>query len=635
MVVRGTDEFEGVQMMMADDHQDVPPSPTSSDAVLTRGGSINYQHGSPPNFWEKDQYSEVLRRMSEGNIACENMSKMLTERASIEKKYAKELKKWADKWSQQNTKFYEYGGSLSVGIHLTVSTAHKMAEQHFQMQRVQETQAGAIDHFCKHVYQSEAKIRQANKVFRAAQMPWDKRKQAVMKASQVHNGKAQRNSRSRGSRKQNSISKLKYKLDQAIQSLMEYRPVYEEQMKQQFDQLQNSEKDRIQLLKRALLENHRVTDIPTIFGAEMKKVGTMMTSISPEGDVAYFSQKFGAGQPLYLPDSDGRFTISVAMGETPPVTTKKQQNLIPQAYALYSAPSSSSLNKSGNADANSTSSGSQLSLVSPLQDEQQQPKRRITIVSSLPPKHPLNHPPHITIASASSAPISQHNSLNQKRNSMPSLPSEAYMKPNNMSNKDKRVTVMGEMRYKMNENGELVMAPVPTKAQHRQRLNTTTSIEDDDYESDSSSDFPMPPMPPTPPDEEDFIPPAPRDSELPWTPTSGYRGATPLNDSMESVPKEGTKKRRTSRRTMSLGSVDTLQIQFVSKDDVGSKIVAIYDYDPTQPDELAIKAGDKLTIVQWEGEFEEEWVRVKNSRKEVGIVPITYVEYSEKIETKA
>lgn len=44
-------------------------------------------------------YKRTTKRIEDGNRLCDDLMKLVSERAEIEKMYAKNLKEWAKKWN--------------------------------------------------------------------------------------------------------------------------------------------------------------------------------------------------------------------------------------------------------------------------------------------------------------------------------------------------------------------------------------------------------------------------------------------------------------------------------------------------------------------------------------------------------
>ena len=68
------------------------------------------------SFWEIDGYQRVVKRTENGAQMCSELSKMILDRAEIERDYAKRLKAWSSKWAEslENGKYCYSCVSLHV-----------------------------------------------------------------------------------------------------------------------------------------------------------------------------------------------------------------------------------------------------------------------------------------------------------------------------------------------------------------------------------------------------------------------------------------------------------------------------------------------------------------------------------------
>lgn len=73
----------------------------SEDNFMTAGGS--------DSFWEPGNYKRTTKRIEDGNKLCTELMTLVSERADIEKSYARQLKQWAAKWNNIIEKGPEYG----------------------------------------------------------------------------------------------------------------------------------------------------------------------------------------------------------------------------------------------------------------------------------------------------------------------------------------------------------------------------------------------------------------------------------------------------------------------------------------------------------------------------------------------
>jgi protein kinase C and casein kinase substrate in neurons protein len=52
------------------------------------------------SFWEVNGHQKVVKRTEHGLQMCNELSKLILERAEIEREYAKRLKSWSSKWTE-------------------------------------------------------------------------------------------------------------------------------------------------------------------------------------------------------------------------------------------------------------------------------------------------------------------------------------------------------------------------------------------------------------------------------------------------------------------------------------------------------------------------------------------------------
>ena len=56
---------------------------------------------SGSSFWEIDNYKRTVRRLEDGQKLCDELMKLIRERAQIEKEYATKLRGWSKTWSDR------------------------------------------------------------------------------------------------------------------------------------------------------------------------------------------------------------------------------------------------------------------------------------------------------------------------------------------------------------------------------------------------------------------------------------------------------------------------------------------------------------------------------------------------------
>jgi len=68
------------------------------------------------SFWDIDQFRRTVKRVDDGLHMCQELSRMIAERAEIEHDYAKKLQTWSKKWNET----IEKGSVLCTQDFLTI-----------------------------------------------------------------------------------------------------------------------------------------------------------------------------------------------------------------------------------------------------------------------------------------------------------------------------------------------------------------------------------------------------------------------------------------------------------------------------------------------------------------------------------
>ena len=71
---------------------------------------------SSDSFWEIGKYKRTVKRAEDGFRLSEDLIAMVQERIAIEKKYAKSLKVWSQKWAQHVEKVSFCGKGRAVEL---------------------------------------------------------------------------------------------------------------------------------------------------------------------------------------------------------------------------------------------------------------------------------------------------------------------------------------------------------------------------------------------------------------------------------------------------------------------------------------------------------------------------------------
>lgn len=131
------------------------------------------------SFWDVGNYRRVLERMDNGAKLCDDLHRMLQERADIELKYAKSLKVWKKRWEELVEKGPDYA-STEKAWQATLTNAEQVADIHAECKEklmnevMPQITQWKKEHYHKSVLNwKETKV--AEDGFERAQKPWEKR----------------------------------------------------------------------------------------------------------------------------------------------------------------------------------------------------------------------------------------------------------------------------------------------------------------------------------------------------------------------------------------------------------------------------------------------------------------------------
>lgn len=289
------------------------------------------------SFWDGKNFSPMVARADTGGKVLDLVIKMMSERASIEQKYAKELGKWSDKWANKfKSSSEDYTSTLGDAIAGIATEGQQLATLHADIKSTIDVDIRPkIESFKKQRYSKCTKSnQQAVKVLEGAVKRWDKYKAKIAKAKDkvtqkeatVHEMRRTGATLKAIDKREGEVSTLKNAVVTRVQEIYEYRQTFVSEMKTEFDKSQEDEKARIQALGEALSAFHGVSDIPSRFEPVTKRCSELVKAISAEQDIESFSRRHGIGQPLLMPDSAGTFEVPTNFNETilaPPLGPRK------------------------------------------------------------------------------------------------------------------------------------------------------------------------------------------------------------------------------------------------------------------------------------------------------------------------
>eukprot|EP00043_Microstomoeca_roanoka_P000052 m.26453 g.26453 ORF g.26453 m.26453 type:complete len:410 (+) comp10045_c2_seq2:241-1470(+) len=341
--------------------------------TITRGSSDSLPLVPEGNFWDVGNYKPVLKRISNGPKLCDEMVRMMQERASLEKHFAKELTAFAERWEERlNSRVPEYGTLLDGWMAVTAE-ARQLADIHMHCKTtVDEIMKERVDTWKKEHYKKSLlhlkSYKRASAAFEKAQTPWAKRKEKIDKHRQSmakHGSHAEQlqghpdaatsdKIRDNISKALESEAQAKEKLRLRVEELLSYNEIYRREMRLEFERCQAEERQRIEFFKDTLLHFHKLMDNSQAISDAHALCLSRVQQVSAEKDLQQFSRDFGVDMPMIIPDADGNWYLE---GTTPPSqggavyqsTAKSPQPSAPPQYqasplsqtATVSAPQSS------------------------------------------------------------------------------------------------------------------------------------------------------------------------------------------------------------------------------------------------------------------------------------------------------
>jgi len=243
----------------------------SEDNFMMAGGS--------DSFWEPGNYKRTTKRIEDGNKLCTDLMTLVSERADIEKAYARQLKQWAAKWNNIIEKGPEYGTMEAAWKAVLVESdrrcdLHNRVKEDMQMKVNNQLKLWQRENYHKQLLQLKEK-KEMDEQFKKAQKPWSKLLVKVNKAKSDYHAacKAEKTAvniernaggdsslsqdhlkklQDRVSKAKDAVSKSKDTYESALQDLNNYNAKYMEDMTDVFERCQRMEAQRLQSFKESL-----------------------------------------------------------------------------------------------------------------------------------------------------------------------------------------------------------------------------------------------------------------------------------------------------------------------------------------------------------------------------------------------
>nr|XP_045595939.1 protein kinase C and casein kinase substrate in neurons protein 1-like isoform X5 [Procambarus clarkii] len=306
----------------------------------------NAIYTSTDSFWEVGNYKRTTKRIEDGNRLCDDLMKLVSERAEIEKMYAKSLKEWAKKWNNIIEKGPEYGTTEAAWKGVLME-AEQRCDLHMRVKEnlINEVHSNVKqwqrDNYHKSMMGQLKEKKDIEDMFKKAQKPWSKLFEKVNKSrTDYHNAckserSAQNQERNAGGdsslspdqeHKKNSIiimhnnmkvkklqdrvskakeevSRGREKYDVVLHEISEYNPKYIEEMTHVFEKAQEAESKRLIFFKDMLFATHKCLNIsndpslPRIY----EEFNHTVANADYEKDLKWWSNNHGVNMPMNWP----------------------------------------------------------------------------------------------------------------------------------------------------------------------------------------------------------------------------------------------------------------------------------------------------------------------------------------------
>lgn len=282
------------------------------------------------SFWEPGQYRRTTKRIEDGYRLCDDLCRLVTERAEIEKSYAKQLRGWSKKWNDAIDKGPEYG-SAAGAWRSALLEADRRCQLHLHVRenlvnqvhnRVKQWQK---DNYHRSVVQFREK-KEMDDAFKKAQKPWLKLLQKVNKSKSEYYSacRAQRTAsvQEKNASRDNQLSieatkklservqkatdemqKNKERYQSALQDIDNYNGKYMEEMRGVFERCQEMEACRHVFFQQQLLVLQKCLNIAD--GPELDQIYSefeeTIRSSDKDRDLRWWSNHHGVNMSMNWP----------------------------------------------------------------------------------------------------------------------------------------------------------------------------------------------------------------------------------------------------------------------------------------------------------------------------------------------
>lgn len=285
------------------------------------------------NFWDVNSYKRTVKRIDDGARLCDDLMKLLAERAEIEGLYATKLEGWSRKWNDLVNKGPEYGTVKSSWLNIT-SEADKLAEIHNELQiRLVNQVHGNVQKWKSANYHksllSWKETKTAEEGFSKAQKPWAKRQDEVLKCKRAYhqackvrdqterlykeacvegstvNEEQVKKLKDKSEKAANDVQVTKGKYEESLRDIGNYNPKYVEDMRYVFNKCQQSEEERKNFFKQTLLNYCQQMSLAPHFNRISSIYGELNAAFEAAdvpADISWWSVNCGIDMPTKWPE---------------------------------------------------------------------------------------------------------------------------------------------------------------------------------------------------------------------------------------------------------------------------------------------------------------------------------------------
>ncbi|XP_031549026.1 protein kinase C and casein kinase substrate in neurons protein 1-like [Actinia tenebrosa] len=306
------------------------------------------------DFWHVNGYKKTVKRVDDGSKLCDDLTKMITERADIESNYANKLQGWSKKWTDLISKGAEYGSCNSSWLEVAkeaerLSTIYSELQAMLLTQVCQSISTWKGQHYHKSLL-SWKETKNAEEGFSKAHKPYAKRYDTVLKCkksyfaacvardqvqkqldncttSSPQTDEQKKKLNDKLTKAKNDVVTTQSDYKEAIRDITSYNPKYKEDMVFMFEKLQESEKERKIFMKSTMQSICQVLNPTHIFERYSQihdSLSRFIENCDPATDISWWAATYGTDLPFhcveyeeYNPKSTEEQAVAVREAQKP------------------------------------------------------------------------------------------------------------------------------------------------------------------------------------------------------------------------------------------------------------------------------------------------------------------------------